>query len=202
MIIRTTRSGRSTTSATGGGNGRSINGRISAKSRLTSSADASVLRKRRSSSAPRGPRHHDRARRRAADLALDDPLEPAALLFLLCLEDIVLEHVRKLFLALDLPERVLTAPLDVAYALLEQFDAAAGVAHVPQRSAGRCVFTPEERRAAELVEPLETSADVLEGVMLPALRCQRFQLAVDHTQILHETVELLARRRVLSEQRV
>ncbi len=98
IIIVITRSGTSAGSSVSG-SGSSMKGTITASARLASSAPASDLRKRRSSSP--SSVHEGIAAKFAqrVDLALDDPFVLEAFLFLQRVEHVVFEELRVFLLA-------------------------------------------------------------------------------------------------------
>src|SRR5262249_47008839 len=92
-------------------------------------------------------------------------------------------------LALDLLEDGLAPVLDLADLLLEALDEAADAAHVVlARRRGRAL-APEEGGAADLPELLQRPAHVVQQAMLPAVRGEVLELAVDPGQVVHERVE-------------
>ena len=134
--------------------------------RLASSAPASDLRKRRSSSPITRPGGHRREFAKRVDLALDDPFVFEAFLFLQSLEHVVFEKLRVFLLLVYFVELRAASRFDFGNAIIEQLQSLARGAQTTVDVVRRGAFAPEEFGAAAFVELIERAADVLQQAML------------------------------------
>ena len=136
------------------------------------------------------PRHRDDALALRTGLALEDPLVAELLFLCLLLVEVALEDRQHVAAGGNLVDDGLSAAFDLLNAFAETRDALLRAVEMASHSAGLDAVAKEQIQCAELAEPLERPASLLEQHVLLALHVERVELARDRVQIALEAAEL------------